>query len=395
MTDEKDYYKTLGVKKDASQDEIKKAYKELAKKYHPDMNKESSSEENFKKINNAYSVLGDSEKRKQYDTFGEAAFNGTGGASSQGYSGSGGFSGFGFDFSDIFSNFMDEDSDSDYSEDSFFSSFGGRGGGTFRRKQSSRRNLNLKYNLEIDFLTAARGGSEDIIINHDELCDACEGTGSKHKKKETCERCKGRGKTADTRRTPFGIFSIEQICSKCGGSGEIIKDPCSSCSGSGFTKKKKTITINIPAGINNQDILRVVGQGNFDKNSKGDLFIQISVKPHDFFKREGSSLYCEFPVTYTDLMLGSEIKIKGIQDIINLKVPAHTDSGTIFKIRGKGVADVNHGGVHGDLYVKVNVEIPKTISKEYKDTLIKLAELEKKTVKKGIFDKFKEFLSGE
>jgi molecular chaperone DnaJ len=365
-----DYYSTLGVSKDASLDEIKKAYKTLAKKYHPDLAGASSDPEKFKEISNAYSVLSDTDKRKQYDSYGHDAFS-RGGAGNAGQ----GFSGFsGFDFSDIFSSFADDD------DGGFFSQF------SQRRSRSSRgqENLNLVYNLEIDFETAILGGKEKIEFYKDEECKYCAGTGSTDMQKDVCSTCNGRGRTISTKRTPFGMFSVENLCSTCKGNGYIIKNPCSKCSGKGYVKEKKTLTVEIPNGISTGDVMKLRDQGHNHQGNKGDLFLNISVKPHVFFKRKGNDLYCEVPITFSDLVLGTTIKINKFKDKIKLKIPSNTENNTTFKVKGSGASIFNRHSSSGDLFVKVYAYVPQKISSSLKKKLKDINSLEKEVILKEI-----------
>lgn len=377
MAEKKDLYEILGVKKTASADELKQAYKQLVKKYHPDISKEPNAEEKLKEITHAYSILGDAEKRKQYDMVGDAAFTG-GGYQDFNFSGD-----FDFDLSKIFSRFG-------FSEDDFFETFSGFRNTGFSKRQE-RVNLDLKAKINIDFLTSAKGGKKEIKLDKDVSCDACEGTGSKSKSRTTCSECNGRGRTSIRKQTPFGIFAMEKLCPKCQGIGTTITDPCKSCSGRGHVKKSTTITVDIPAGVNNWDVIRLKGAGNQHRGQVGDLFIQIFVTDHEFFRREGYDLYCEIPVIYSDLVLGTKIKIKGVQDTIKLNVPSGTRSGTVFRVAGKGVPDPNRRGVHGSLFVKVILAVPVDVNREYKQYLEKLAKIDAKT-KKKIQDKFKDYI---
>jgi molecular chaperone DnaJ len=364
-----DYYEILGVSKNATQEEIRKAYKQKAKKYHPDISKEEGAEEKLKQINEAYSVLSDATKRQQYDTYG----------SSENYSqGSGfdfsGFSrGFGFDFSDIFSSFMDEG----------FSGFN-------RSARRATKNLDLKYTLEIDFMTALKGGKKTITLYRDKDCEYCSGTGSKSQRRTTCPNCRGSGQTVSSKRTPFGVFSVQKTCEKCNGTGEYISDPCSFCQGKGYVNQKSNISVNIPSGINNNDIIRLAGMGNRQGNHKGNLFLHILVMQHDFFKRDGSDIFCEVPLTYSDLVLGTTIRIKSLEKNISLKIPSNTQPQTIFRIKGKGATNIKTNR-KGDLFVKVKVVVPNKTSKEHKKTISKLEELEKKEYKKTIKE-YKDYL---
>jgi molecular chaperone DnaJ len=379
---EEDLYEILGVSKNASKEEIKSAYKKLAKTYHPDISKDSDAEEKLKKINVAYSILSDDQKRKQYDTYGTQGTNFNNFRNSQGFSGFN--SNFGFDFSDIFSSFMNDNEDDD-----MFSSFGF---GSRRTNTYSKKDLDLKYKLEISFIDAAKGIKKEIILNRDQECEYCSGTGSKSLKKEICSTCNGRGQVISTRRTPFGTFSVQQICPTCKGKGKVIKDPCPYCNGKGYRNKESKIKVDIPAGIDNNNIIKLKDLGNIHNGRRGDLYLHILVEPHKFFKRDGADLYLELPITYSELILGANIKIKGIQDIVNVKVPPNTQTHTLFKIKGKGLSDINRRGLHGDLYIKFILENPPKISREYKNILKNIEELEEKDLKKKLREKYKDIL---
>lgn len=368
----KDYYDILGVGKQASKEEIKSAYKQLAKKYHPDINKDPAAEERLKEITQAYSVLSDDQKRQQYDQFGQDAQN---------YSGTQGFSsqGFSFDFSDIFSTF----------EDDFFSGFGS----SRRSRREQWQNLDIKTRVDLDFMSAAKGTKKSLNITKETICDHCSGSGSKNGKKSVCPNCNGHGSTVSRKQTPFGIFAVQQTCSKCEGTGKIVIDSCKKCSGKGVVKQTININVDVPAGINNGDYIRLREQGNERSDQKGDLFILVTVSNHEFFKRNGADLYCEIPITYGDLILGTKIDIKGIQDTINLKIPSETTPGTIFNVKGKGLPDPNKRGIHGSLFVKVVLAMPDTINKEYKDLLSKLNAVDNKSTKKKIQNKLKDYVN--
>jgi len=396
MTEKKDYYKLLGISRNASTDEIKKAYKELAKKYHPDIAGPTADAEKFKEISNAYSVLSDDQKRKQYDTFGDDIGYGPGNQG-QGYYGSQGFgSGFsqgfsGFDFRDIFSQFMEEEEGEDEDEGSFFSRFSSNQRSRRSRSRNSQ-NLNLVYKIEIDFKTTYTGGKEKLDIHKDCICESCSGSGSISGKKVVCDTCHGKGRVVTSRRTPFGMFSVQTTCPKCKGEGETISDPCKRCSGRGYEKIKRTISVDIPAGISENDVIRVRGEGNEREQEKGDLYLKISVKENDFFKREGKDLYCDVPVTFTDLILGTSFKLNLFGNYVKIKIPDHTKANTIIKVRGEGFPDVKGGGNAGNLFVKVIPEVPDKMSSEYKDLIKSLSRIEEATLKKEIKKKFGEYL---
>lgn len=376
----KDYYEILGVSKDASTEEIKKAYKTLAKKYHPDLAGEGADEEKFKEISNAYSTLSNSEKRKQYDTFGQAGASGQG--FGQGFSGfsRGGFSSQGFDFSDIFSSFMG-------GEDDIFSGFSRRDS----RRNQRQENLDIVEQVDLTFEEAYKGVKKKIEIYKDVECTFCAGTGSKSMKKETCDVCHGRGRTVTTKRTPFGAFSVENICHKCNGKGTIIKDPCSKCNGKGYVRESKKINVDIPSGVNNRDVIRVVSQGHEHNNQKGNLFLNINVKPHEFFKRDEYDLYCEVPISYTDLVFGTTLKLNLFGDKIKVKIPSSTTNNTILRVKNKGFNHVNSRG-SGDLFIKVISEIPSKVSGDFKKKLKELKDLEDKNITKEINKKYKNYI---
>ena len=385
---EKDYYKILGVSKNATIDDIKKVYKDLARKYHPDIAGPNGDPEKFKEISNAYSVLSDPEKRKQFDTFG------TDGPTGQGYQWSGGqghgFSGSGFagfDFSDIFSQFMDEEEGED---EGFFSRFTG---GSRQRRKRRMDNLDLVYTLDVDFKTSLKGGKEKIDVYKDGSCEACSGTGSKSKHKKICETCKGKGRVVSSRRTPFGVFAVESVCPKCHGDGEEITDPCSSCSGKGYTKIKKTISIDIPAGINNNDVIRLRELGNEHSSERGDIYLKITVASHPFFKRNGTDIYCEMPIAFSDLVLGTTLKLKLFDNTIKVKIPSNTPTNTTFKVKGEGFPDVNKRGNTGSLYVRVIADVPDKLSSDYKDIIKQLSKVESETVKKDLKNRYRDYLS--
>ncbi len=385
---EKDLYKILGVNKSASIDEIKKAYRELAKKYHPDMAGPNGDAEKFKEISNAYSVLSDQAKRSQYDTYGSEQPGAGSGSYNQGFRGgfSSGFSGF--DFSDIFSQY--EDDDDDDAQSSFFRRF--TGGAQNRKRKQNTDELNLVYRIDIDFKSSYAGSKEKIEINKEGLCKTCDGTGSKSGKKHVCSACSGRGTVVSSRRTPFGMFSVQSTCSKCNGEGETISDPCSACSGKGYEKIKRTISVDIPAGISINDVIRIKGEGNERSREKGDLYIKVNIKDSDFFKRDGKDIYCQIPITFSDLILGTTLKLNLFGNVVKIKVPDHTKANETFRLKGEGFPDVNGGGNAGSLFVKVIPEVPDRTSSEYKDLIKELFKLEEGTIKKDIKKKYNDYL---
>ncbi|MEK6938559.1 MAG: molecular chaperone DnaJ [Nanoarchaeota archaeon] len=373
---DKDYYKLLGIEKSAPKDEIKKAYKKLALKYHPDRapeDKKKEYEEKFKEINEAASVLADDKKRQQYDQFGSSAFQG-------GAAGAGGFQGF--DFSDIMSQFRSGGGDFDDLFDHIFS-----GGGGSRRSSRGRRGSDLAYETEITLEKVYSGTKQNISLNKLERCPDCNGKGALHF--ETCHQCRGSGYMQKTQRTPFGIFQQTGPCSVCYGHGESPADKCSKCSGEGVVRRKKEIEVHIPAGVEEGMRLRVRGEGEVGENNGpvGDLYVIIHVSEHQFFIRKGDDLHLTLPISFTQAALGDEIEIPTIDGKAKLKIPAGTASETVFRMKDKGLPVLNQE-VYGDEMVKVKIEVPKKLSKKQQD-LIKQLDEEKpsKSFFKKIFGK--------
>ncbi len=370
----RDFYGELGVSKSASPEEIKEAYKKLAKQFHPDVNKDKDAEEKFKKIGEAYRVLSDPQKRQQYDQFGENAerFGGQGG-----FSGFEGFSGQDFDFSDLFDNMGFGGSFSD-----FFS-----GGG--RQTQRSRRGQDILVNLTISFEEAAFGVTKEIFVNKTEKCSKCSGEGTTEKDgKQTCTTCHGSGIQKTMQRTILGTIATQTTCGKCKGVGKIITKPCTTCHGSGKESVRKKISVKIPAGVENGIRLRVNGEGNAGDNGaqSGDLFVGLFVEEHEFFKRDGSDVYLELPITFSQAALGTKAEVPTVHGKVELKIPAATQSGTVFRLKEQGVKSLNSSRI-GDQFVKVIVKTPDKLSKKQKDLLEELAKEEgtHKKGKKGFF----------
>ncbi|PJG85884.1 molecular chaperone DnaJ [Conservatibacter flavescens] len=340
----RDYYEVLGISRNADEKEIKKAYKRLAMKYHPDRTKgDKESEEKFKEVNEAYEILADKEKRANYDQYGHAAFE-QGGAGGFG----GGFGGFG-GFEDIFSEMFG----------------GGRG------RQRVVRGEDLRYDLEISLEEAVRGTTKDIQINTLAQCESCHGSGAeKDSKVETCPTCHGSGRI----RRQQGFFMTEQACPHCHGSGKKIEKPCHSCHGDGRVHKKKNLSVKIPPGVDTGNQLRLSGEGAAGENNAppGDLYVVIHVKDHHIFERDGSTLYCEVPISFTMAALGGEIEVPTLDGRVKLKIPEGTQTGKLFRMRGKGVQARN--GYAGDLICKVIVETPVHLNSEQKELLSKLEE---------------------
>ncbi len=368
----KEYYKALGVKKEATEDEIKSAYKSLAKKYHPDLNKEKDAAEKFKEINEAYSVLGDKTKRQNYDRFGSED-------GQQGFQG--GFSGF-----EGFGNFGMDDA-----FDIFESFFGGSPFG-FSRGRRQSRGADLSYSMDISFEEAAFGAEKKIQIEKHEKCDACNGTGAEAGEIETCKTCNGNGMVKKVFRTPFGIISQAGTCPECHGEGSSAKAKCKKCNGSGKIKKTKNITIKIPAGVVSGATLRLAGEGEAgDRGApSGNLYIELDVKPHKLFEREGNDIYLECPVTFAQAALGDDIKVPTLHGDVSMKIPPGTQTDTLFKLKGKGVPYADGG--NGDELVKVVVKVPEKLTKRQKELIEELASegSEKLKPRKGIFGKVKE-----
>ncbi len=350
-----DYYELLGVDRKASAEEIKKAYRKLAMKYHPDQNKDSKeAEAKFKEINEAYDVLKDEQKRAAYDRFGKAAFeNGGMGGGGGGFGGAGGFGAF----SDIF-------------EDMFGDMMGGRAGGNPR---ANMRGSDIQYTMEITLEDAFKGKEATVKIPVNDTCDKCDGHGTESGKgAESCPTCHGSGRM----RAQQGFFTIERTCSTCGGAGSVIKDPCKKCSGSGRIRKEKTLKVQIPKGIDSGRRIRLAGEGEAGMRGApaGDLYVLVAIKPHKFFKRDGANLYCRVPIPMATAALGGEIEVPSIDGSRNsVKVTAGTQTGQQLRLKGKGM-NVMRSESHGDLYIEIFVETPVNLNGKQKDLFKKLAE---------------------
>ena len=355
----RDYYEVLGVSRGASEDEIKKAYKKMARKYHPDLNPgDKTAEEKFKEVNEAYEVLSDADKKARYDQYGHAGVDPNFGAGGFG----GGFDGS-FDFGDLGDIFG-----------SFFG--GGFGGGRRTNPNAPQRGESIRMSIAISFEEAAFGCEKAVTVERYETCDTCHGNGcAPGTSPEVCPDCHGTGTVQVRRQTPMGVFATSSPCPKCGGKGRIIHQPCKDCRGSGMVRKKKTIQASIPAGIDNGQTISIRGQGNAGKNGgpAGDLLITITVRPHELFRREGTSVLCEAPITFTQAVLGAELEIPTIDGKVKYTLPEGTQSGTTFRLKGKGIPSINGRG-RGDQYVTVYIETPKNLNKEQKDALKKFAE---------------------
>lgn len=348
----RDYYEVLGVDKSASKEDIKKAYRKLARQYHPDVNKDSGAEDKFKEAKEAYETLSNPQKKAQYDQFGHAGPNqGFGG---QGFGG-GDFGGFG----DIFDMF-----------------FGG-GGSRRRDPNGPRQGADLQYTMSISFEEAAFGKETDIEIPKEETCNTCHGDGAKPgTKPETCPHCHGSGQLNEEQNTPFGRVVNRRVCHYCDGRGKIVKDKCTTCHGAGKVKKRKKIHIRIPAGVDEGQQIRISGQGEPGENGgpSGDLYVVFQVKSHPFFERDGDDVYCELPLNFSQVALGADIEVPTLHGKVKLKIPAGTQSGTNFRLKGKGIQNVRGYG-QGDQHVTVSVQTPKQLSDREKELLKELAEL--------------------
>ena len=379
----RDYYEVLGVSKGASDDEIKRAYRKLAKKYHPDMNPgDKEAEAKFKEVNEAYSILSDSEKRARYDQFGHAGVDPNYGAGGPG----GGFGGFDMgdiDLGDIFGSF-------------FGGGFGGFGGSASSRRNGPQKGESLRASLTISFEEAAFGCEKEINLNRTEECEACHGSGAEPgTTAETCPDCRGTGVVRVQQRTGGFAFSSTAPCSRCRGTGKIIHTPCKACGGSGSVKKSKRVTVSIPAGIDDGQAISLRGQGNAGKNGgpAGDLIVAVHVKPHPQFHRDGTTVLYEQPVTFYQAVMGAELEIPTIDGKVKYNLPAGTQTGTTFRLRGKGIPELRGRG-RGDQYVTVRVQVPTSLNGEQKEALRAFAEAMGEDVPeesglKGFFDKHK------
>jgi molecular chaperone DnaJ len=376
--DKRDYYEVLGVAKTATDDEIKKAYRTLAKKYHPDLNGgDKDCEAKFKEVNEAYEVLSDPQKRARYDQFGheDPRAGGAGG-------GYGDFTGgFGGGFDDIFSAF-----------------FGGGFGGGGQRARGPQRGDDLRYDLTITFEEAAFGCEKEISVTRDENCEECGGTGARKGTQPTqCPTCHGTGQVQSFVNTPIGRVSNVRVCEACHGQGTIINDPCPKCSGRGRVRKNRKITIKIPAGIDNgmQIPLRKQGEPGLRGGENGDLYIFVTVKPHKLFTRENYDLYCDVTVSFTQAALGGEIDVPTLNGMIKHNLPEGTQPGTVIRLRGQGIQNLRGAG-KGDLYIKVNVEIPRKLTDKQKELLMQFDETltgKEYEAKKSFFERVKDAFS--
>jgi molecular chaperone DnaJ len=362
----RNYYEVLGLSKGASSEEIKKAYRKLSKQYHPDINKEANASDKFIEIKEAYEVLSDDQKRAHYDQFGHVDPN-------QGFGGGDFGGGFGGGFEDIFNSF-----------------FGGGGGGRRRDPNAPRQGADLQYTMTLKFEEAVFGKETDIEIPHEEECETCDGSGAKPgTHPETCQHCRGAGQINIEQNTPFGKIVNRRTCHYCSGTGKQIKHKCSTCSGTGKVKKRRKIHVKIPAGIDDGQQLRVSGQGERGINGgpSGDLYVVFHVRNHEFFERDGEDIYCEMPITFVQATLGYEVEVPTLHGKVKVKIPAGTQTGTKFRLKGKGVSNVRGYGM-GDQHVIVRIITPTKLSEKQKQLLREFAEISGKVPHGGHEDNF-------
>ncbi|MGI6326011.1 MAG: molecular chaperone DnaJ [Saccharofermentanales bacterium] len=375
MPEKRDYYEILGVPRSAGDDELKRAYRNLAKKHHPDLNPgDKESEAKFKEANEAYAVLSDPEKRKAYDQFGHAGVDG------QGFGGFGGFGGAGFDI-DL--------------EDIFGSFFGGFGGGS-RRRSGPQRGANLRYRMTLDFMEAAFGVERQITINKEDHCDTCKGTGSRDgTQPDQCTACQGTGQVNQRQQTMFGTVMTSRTCPTCNGKGTIVKNPCPACNGRGRRQKAKSLHVRIPAGVNQGEMLTMPGEGEPGTlgGPSGDLYIEITVRPHPIFKRDGYNTFCEVPITFTQAALGADLEVPTIDGPHLYRIREGTQPNDTFTVRGKGIPHLNRSNVRGDHRFRVVLEVPRNLDENQKEQLRRFEQScsEKNYQKRGsFFNKIKE-----
>ena len=369
----RDYYEVLGVSKTATDEEIKRSFRKLAKQYHPDVNKEKGADEKFKEIGEAYSVLSDENKRRQYDQFGHAAFEGAGGP---GFSGFDGFSGFGFDEFDL---------------GSIFEQFMG-GGFSSRRGTASSRPIqgdDHLVHIDLTFEEAVYGCSKEFKINLKDKCSSCDGVGGHNP--ETCKTCGGRGRVVTQQRTILGVMQSESTCHDCNGIGKKFKEVCRECNGQKLVKKTKTLTINVPSGVDDGDKMRMPKKGSAGLNGgqPGDVYVEFSIKPHQIYERDGSDIYVKVPLTITEAVLGCEKEIPTIQGTQIIKVDAGIQNGDKVRLKGKGIDDKKMGR-KGDAYAIFNVIIPNKLDKKQKKIIQELNETTLDNYEE--FKKYKKFL---
>ncbi|HJE00682.1 molecular chaperone DnaJ [Staphylococcus auricularis] len=377
MANKRDYYEVLGVSKDASKDEIKKAYRKLSKKYHPDINKEEGADEKFKEISEAYEVLSDPDKRANYDQFGHDGPQG--GFGGQGFGGQD-FSGFGGGFEDIFSSFFGDGRSSD--------------------PNAPRKGDDLQYNMTITFDEAVFGAKKDITIRKDVKCHTCNGNGAKPgTKKKTCHYCNGSGHTTVEQNTILGRVRTQKVCPVCDGTGEEFEEPCPTCHGKGTENKNVKINVKVPEGIDNDQQIRLAGEGAPGENGgpQGDLYVVFRVKPSDKFERDGDDLFYDLNVSFAQAALGDEVKVPTLKGSVMLTIPAGTQTAKQFRLKEKGVKNV-HGYGYGDIFVNIKVNTPTKLNDRQKELLREFADISGESIKEqssNFKDKAKRFFKGE
>ena len=385
MAEKRDYYEVLGVSRDASDSEIKKAYRKLSKKYHPDINKEADAEDKFKEISEAYEILSDDQKRAAYDQYGHASTDPNfGGGFGGGFGGFGGFNGGSSQF--------------DGFEDIFESFFGG--GRSRQHPNAPRKGSDLQYRVNLTFEEAIFGKETTITYKREEECHTCHGSGAKKgTEPTTCSRCQGRGSVQVEQNTPFGRVMTQIVCPQCSGTGKEIKEKCETCHGSGIEAKDHSVKVNVPAGVEDGQQLRLSGQGEAGKNGGpyGDLYVVFSVEASKEFQREGTEIYYNLPISFVQAALGDEVKVPTVHGTVKLKIPAGTQTGTQFRLRGKGAPSLR-GGHQGDQHVEVRIVTPKNLNKREKELYQELAQESGMSVKKsdhGFFDRMKDMFDGD
>lgn len=379
MADKRDYYEVLGVEKGCSDDELKKAYRKMAKQYHPDLHPDDqAAAEKFKEVGEAYEVLSDKDKRARYDQFGHAGVDPSYGAGAGGAYGAGGFGGF--DMGDIFESF-----------------FGGGFGGSGRTRNPNApiRGNDIQVHLVIDFMEAAKGCRKEVTVQRLERCTTCNGSGAAPgTSAETCSTCNGTGQVRVQQRTPFGVIQSSRPCDACGGKGKILKTPCQSCRGLGRVRRTQKEWVDVPAGIDDGQTFVLSGMGDHGVNGgpAGDLNVTVSVRPDPIFERDGYDVWCEIPVTFAQAVLGDELTVPTVDGKVKYSIPEGTQPGTTFRLRNKGINYVNGRG-RGDQYVKVIVEVPRNLNSKQKEALRAfdaLASDKNYEKRKSFFDKLKD-----
>ena len=359
MAEKRDYYEILGIQKGAGDDEIKKAFRSLAKKYHPDVNPgNAEAEARFKEVNEAYEILSDADKKAKYDQFGHAGVDPSYGGGGYGGGYGGGFGGMDFDLGDLFGSI-----------------FGG-GGSQSRNRNAPRTGERIRATASVSFEEAAFGCEKEVNVSRVEHCDDCQGSGCKAgTTAEKCSNCNGTGSVTTQQRTPFGVMQSSADCPRCGGKGKIIHQPCDKCRGIGLVRRNKKLKVSIPSGIDDGQTISMRGQGNAGANGggPGDLYITITVRPHEIFAREGTSVFFNMPVSFAQAALGAELEVPTLDGKVKYNIPEGTQTGTVFRLKGKGIPNLRGNG-RGDQYVTVNVTVPTGLTSEQKELLRTFAE---------------------